>query len=156
MRLKSYAPESIIMKWVVVFHPEFEAEFDALPLEVKREFYAEASFVQMFGPATARPHVDTLKGSKFKNMKELRFEAADGEWRCAFAFDPRRQALMLVAGDKTGDKKFYDRLIAKADKRFAQYLAALEREEKAASVEQGDREKTVKDKDKGKTKGKRR
>jgi len=88
------------MKWTVAFHPEFEPEFDALPEEVQDEFYAEASFVELMGPATARPHVDTLKGSDYANMKELRFEALKDEWRVAFAFDPKRIAVMLVAGAK--------------------------------------------------------
>ncbi len=86
------------MKWTVAFHPEFEPEFDALPEEVQDEFYAEASFVELMGPTTARPHVDTLKGSVYANMKELRFEALNDEWRVAFAFDPKRIAVMLVAG----------------------------------------------------------
>jgi len=57
-------------------------------------------------------------------MKELRFSAADGEWRVAFAFDPTRKAILLVAGDKSGgsEKKFYKQLIAKADKRFDAHL----------------------------------
>lgn len=115
------------MKWTVLFHPEFEPEFDGLPAEVQDELYAEASFVEMFGPETGRPHVDTLKGSSFSNMKELRFEAMDGEWRVAFAFDPRRRAILLVAGDKTGgsDKKFYKRLIAVADARYERHLVQL-------------------------------
>ena len=60
-------------------------------------------------------------------MKELRFEASDGEWRAAFAFDPRRKAILLVAGDKSGgsQKRFYDRLIAKADFRFSEHLENL-------------------------------
>lgn len=63
-----------------------------------------------------RPRVDTLNGSKRANMKELRFDAADGVWRIAFAFDPKRKAILLVAGDKSGvsEKKFYKALIAKA------------------------------------------
>jgi len=108
------------------------------------ELYAESEFVEMFGPETSRPHVDTLHGSKFANMKELRFEAGDGEWRVAFAFDPRREAIMLVAGDKTGgsEKKFYKRLIDKADARFARHLARLKAEEsskagKKASANEG-------------------
>ena len=67
------------MRWTVVFHPEFEPEFHSLPEEVQDEFYAEASFVELMGPATARPRVDTLKGSDYANMKELRFEALNGE-----------------------------------------------------------------------------
>ena len=122
------------MKWTVIFHEEFEPEFDELATEVQDELYAEAGFVELFGPETGRPHVDTLKGSDYANMKELRFEAADGEWRVAFAFDPKRQAILLVAGDKTGgsEKKFYKRLIAIADARYERHLIQLRAEDKKA------------------------
>jgi len=120
------------MAWAVIFYDEFEPEFDALPVEVQNELYAEAGFVEMFGPETGRPHVDTLKASGYANMKELRFDAADGEWRVAFAFDPKRRAILLVAGDKTGgsETKFYKRLIAKADARYERHLTNLKAEEK--------------------------
>ena len=64
-------------------------------------------------------------------MKELRFSAADGVWRVAFAFDRQRQAILLVAGDKAGvrEKRFYKRLIAKADERFDAHLANLQKSE---------------------------
>jgi hypothetical protein len=122
------------MQWTVIFHDEFEPEFDELPTAVQDELYAEAGFVERFGPETGRPHVDTLKGSDYANMKELRFEAADGEWRVAFAFDPKRRAILLIAGDKTGvsEKKFYKRLIAKADARYERHLERLKAEEKKA------------------------
>jgi hypothetical protein len=60
-------------------------------------------------------------------MKELRFKAAGGVWRVAFAFDPNREGVLLVAGDKSGgsEDRFYKRLIAKADERYAVYLAAM-------------------------------
>ena len=69
--------------------------------------------------------MDTLKGSRHANMKELRFDAADGVWRVAFAFDPRRRAILLVAGDKSGvsEKRFYKQLIARADARYEAHLA---------------------------------
>jgi hypothetical protein len=113
-----------LKSWTVIFHDEFEPEFDELAPEVQDELYAEATFLERFGPETGRPHVDKLKGSHYANMKELRFEAADGEWRVAFAFDPKRRAVLLVAGDKTGvsEKKFYKRLIAKADARYERHL----------------------------------
>jgi hypothetical protein len=78
-----------------------------------------------------RPRVDTLKGSRHKNMKELRFEAANEVWRFAFAFDPNRQAIILCGGDKSGgsESRFYKQLIAKADKRFDGHCAALKAEE---------------------------
>ena len=65
-------------------------------------------------------------------MKELRFDAADGVWRVAFAFDPIRGAILLVCGDKSGggEKKFYKRLIGRADERFDKHLARLQKERK--------------------------
>ncbi len=67
---------------------------------------------------------DTLNGSRHANMKELRFDAADGVWRVAFAFDPKRNAMLLVAADKSGisEKRFYRDLIRKADERFDAHL----------------------------------
>ncbi len=61
-----------------------------------------ARLLQQFGPQVGRPRVDTLNGLRHANMKELRFSAADGDWRVAFAFDPKREAILLVAGDKSG------------------------------------------------------
>jgi hypothetical protein len=65
-------------------------------------------------------------------MKEMRLDAADGVWRVAFAFDPKRQAILLVAGDKSGgsQKRFYRELIRKADQRFDAHLARIKKERK--------------------------
>lgn len=92
------------------------------------EILAIMGLLKRFGPALGRPRVDTLKGSSHANMKELRFDAADGVWRVAFAFDPKRQAILLVGGDKSGgsEKRFYKRLIKKADERFDAHLSQLE------------------------------
>src|SRR6185312_12096829 len=108
-------------------HSHFDPEFRALPDEVKKELLAHALLLERFGPQLGRPRVDTLKGSGHANMKELRFDAADGVWRLAFAFDPKRKAILLVAGDKSGggEKKFYRELIRKADERFDAHLARL-------------------------------
>lgn len=80
--------------------------------------------LEEFGPHLGRPHADRLVGSKHANMKELRFRTRDGVWRVAFAFDPTRQAILLVAGNKTGvsQKRFYKMLIEKADTRFDNHL----------------------------------
>ena len=114
------------------FHDEFEPEFDALSEAVQDEMLAHAKLLEQFGPQLGRPRVDTLKGSRYANMKELRFDAADGVWRVAFAFDTERQAILLVAGDKSGggEKRFYRQLIIKADKRFEGHLANLKKEGK--------------------------
>ena len=120
------------MKWEVSFHEEFDPEFDALPEAVQDELLAHAKLLEQFGPKLGRPRVDTLNSSRHANMKELRFDAADGVWRIAFAFDPKRKAILLVCGDKSGgsERRFYRQLIAKADERFDRHLACLKEERK--------------------------
>ncbi|NMG11692.1 type II toxin-antitoxin system RelE/ParE family toxin [Brasilonema sp. UFV-L1] len=115
------------MSWVVEFYQDFEPEFDALPEEVQNKLLARANLLEAFGSELGRPNVDTLNGSRHSNMKELRFKAADGVWRVAFAFDPRRHAILLVAGDKSGssESRFYKQLIKTADARFDAHLAQL-------------------------------
>src|SRR3989442_14046198 len=82
------------------------------------------------GPQLGRPRADTLNGSRHPNMKELRFDAADGVWRVAFAFDPSRKAILLVAGGKSGvsKKRFYRQLIEKADQRFGAPVGQIKRQ----------------------------
>jgi hypothetical protein len=115
--------------WAVEIGDEFEPEFDALDPDVRDEILALALLLEKIGPQLGRPRVDTLKGSRHSNMKELRFSAADGEWRLAFAFDPRRRAILLVAGDKSGgsEKRFYWQLIHKADERWDAHIARLKK-----------------------------
>ena len=115
------------MCWVVEIGVEFEPEFDELHEGVRTEILALARSLQHFGPQLGRPRVDTLNGSRHANMKELRFSAVDGEWRVAFAFDPKRKAILLVAGDKSGgsERRFYRELIRQADDRFDAHLARL-------------------------------
>jgi len=120
------------MAWDVSYHDDFAAEFKEFDKDVKIELRAVTKFLEAKGPKLGRPWVDTLKGSDYANMKELRFEAADGEWRAAFAFDPERKAIILVAGDKSGmsQKKFYGKLIEKADKRYKSHLEDLKEKAK--------------------------
>lgn len=115
------------MAWKVEFDETFAAEFDELPEAVQDELLAHARLLEHFGPHLKRPHADTLNGSTHANMKELRFDADDGVWRVAYAFDTRRTGILLVAGDKSGgsQKRFYKRLIKTADERFDAHLAAL-------------------------------
>lgn len=116
--------------WKVDFHPVFDQEFDALVHDVQDKLLAYATILSENGPSLGRPFVDTLKESRHANMKELRFTAAGGVWRVAFAFDHQRKAILLVAGDKSGsaDKRFYRRLIRKADERFDAHLDQLEQQ----------------------------
>ncbi|NNE40173.1 MAG: addiction module toxin RelE [Marinicaulis sp.] len=117
------------MPWTVIFHDAFEAEFDEFTTAVQDELLAQAKVIEEHGPQAGRPRVDTLNGSKYANMKELRFDADDGVWRVAFAFDPVREAVLFAAGDKSGggEKRFYKRLIKTADERFDEHLESLKK-----------------------------
>ena len=117
-------------KWVVEFHDEFAPEVLEFPGTVRREIYVLVGALRQFGPQLGRPQVDTLKGSKYPNMKELRFRADGGAWRIAFAFDLKRRAILLVGGDKSGvsQSKFYRNLLAIAERRFDRHQWALAKE----------------------------
>ncbi len=86
------------MEWIVAFFDAFEAEFDACPAAVQDATPVKAGLLEREGPRLGRPHADTLSGSRHANMKELRCSADGGVWRVAFAFDPRRRAILLAAG----------------------------------------------------------
>jgi hypothetical protein len=115
------------MTWNILFHDDFHAEFQAMDSALQDELLAHARLLQEFGPHLGRPSVDTLKGSKHANMKELRFDCEGGVWRVAFAFDTERAAILLVGGDKCGvdQRRFYKKLIASADTRFDGHLETL-------------------------------
>ncbi|MEM6611611.1 MAG: type II toxin-antitoxin system RelE/ParE family toxin [Cyanobacteria bacterium P01_C01_bin.72] len=120
------------MSWIVEFHPLFAEEYQELNEAVQDRLLEEVTMLEEFGSQLGRPIVDTLNNSKHRNMKELRFNADKGVWRIAFAFDPERKAILLVAGDKSGgsQKRFYKQLIKKADERFSDHLQRL-KEDKA-------------------------
>jgi hypothetical protein len=116
--------------WRVDFHDDFVAEYHGLPTDVQDELLACVALLEQFGPLLGRPRVDTLNGSSHANMKELRFDAANGVWRFAFVFDPNRKAIILCGGDKSGgsEKRFYVQLIARADPRFESHLAKIKKQ----------------------------
>lgn len=93
------------MAWTVNFHPAFDAEFGAYEEALQDAILTHLQLLERVGPSLGRPQVDTLNGSKHAQMKELRFKAEGGVWRIAFAFDPNREAVVLVGGDKSGAAK---------------------------------------------------
>ncbi len=113
--------------WVVEYDIDFAGEFRDLALQVRQAIASVALLLEARGPQLGRPHADTLKGSKHPNMKELRLSADGGEWRVAYAFDAKRKAILLVAGDKAGvsEARFYKALIRKADFRFDRHVEFL-------------------------------
>lgn len=115
------------MTWTVLLDDDFVLELAQLSAAVRTEIIALTVLLREEGPQLGRPHADTLKGSRHANMKELRVRMPNAAWRVAFAFDPERQAIVLVAGDKSGmnEKRFYRTLITKADERFDRHLEGL-------------------------------
>ena len=115
------------MTWIVLLHDAFGNEFALMPESLQDELLAHANLLAQFGPNLGRPTIDTLKASRHANMKELRFTWSNEIWRVAFAFDPQRQAILLVGGDKGGadQRRFYKRLISVADDRYDEHLATL-------------------------------
>ena len=114
------------MKWTVIFCDEFAEEFLLLALGLRMELAAHLRVLETFGPHLGRPLVDTLRGSKFANMKELRFTWQKNPYRYFFAFDPERRAVVLVGGNKAGDRRFYDALMPVAEVRFEKYLHQMD------------------------------
>ncbi|RYC29539.1 addiction module toxin RelE [Lichenibacterium minor] len=111
------------MPFTVLFDEAFEADFDKLPEAVQDQLLARTAMLEEFGPGLGRPYADTLNGSSYPNMKELRFQR-DGVWRFAYAWDPQRQAIVLCGGNKEGanQKRFYKDLIRVADARFSAHV----------------------------------
>lgn len=112
--------------WEITTTDTFDEWFDALE-DVDRENVIAAMIVlQQKGPLLSRPYADTVNGSVHRNMKELRVQSKGNPIRAFFAFDPHRQAILLCAGDKTGNEKsFYEKMIPVADREFTAHLNKL-------------------------------
>lgn len=120
--------------WEVSLHSEVEAWFLDLCRtdRVSADLVAEAiDLLAEQGPALGRPLVDRIQASKFHNMKELRpGSSGSAEVRMLFAFDPQREAIFLIAGDKSGQwNKWYQTAIPVADARFEEHLRNLKEEQ---------------------------
>lgn len=113
------------MEWNVIFDPDFRLWFDEQEQELQDEVSSVVILLRELGPALGRPRVDTLEGSSIKNMKELRIQYKGEPWRILFAFDPKRQAILLLGGNKTGNKRWYKENISIAERRYQNYLEKL-------------------------------
>lgn len=110
--------------WNVVATVEFDRWLSDQDTVCRQQFIRVVTLLRLSGPSLGRPYADTLKGSRFVNMKELRINAKRLAIRIAFVFDPQRNAVLLVAGDKRGvsEQRFYRSLIDKADRLYTEYL----------------------------------
>ncbi|GGY01827.1 toxin RelE [Litchfieldella qijiaojingensis] len=111
--------------WSIEQTETFEEWYFSLE-EIDREnVLAAILMLQERGPMLPRPHADTVNDSQYRNMKELRIQSQGRPLRAFFAFDPRRTGILLCAGDKTGNKRFYDDMIPVADREYAAHLESL-------------------------------
>ena len=111
--------------------PECQEWLDSLPSFDRVGILQDANLLQEFGPQLGRPHVDTMKGSKHPNMKELRSRHTGHQYRTLFAFDPKQQAILLLGGDKVGQNegRFYKSLVKQADALYDRHLVQVAKEQ---------------------------
>ncbi len=104
---------------------EFTLWFKDLDLDTKKDILISIEILKEFGPKLGRPHVDTIAGSKIKNLKELRINSKNRPFRIFFVFDPERNAVLLIGGNKATSKKFYPNMIKKSEDLYSDYLGDL-------------------------------
>ncbi len=110
------------MAWALGVTVQFAQWYASL--DAKEQAGIEHSLALLIdgGPFLGRPHVDTVRASRFANMKELRTQHSGRPYRILFAFDPDRTAMLLIGGDKTGDARWYARMIPIADRLYEEHL----------------------------------
>ena len=112
----------------VEYTDEFGSWWQGLT-EAEQESVAHAvGLLEAKGPTLGHPHSSRVAGSRHSHMRELRVQHRGRPYRVFYALDPRRAAILLSAGDKTGDDRFYERLTPIADRLYDEHLEALKRE----------------------------
>jgi len=114
--------------WEVEYTDEFEQWWKGLDEGEQDAVDRVVLMLTKAGPALGRPYVDTIEHSKHSHMKELRTQHSGAPYRVLFAFDPRRTAILLIGGDKTGDDRWYDKMIPIADRLYDVHLEELRKE----------------------------
>lgn len=114
------------MVWGIVTTDTFDKWFDDLDDNDRTNVLAGLFLLEEKGPHLARPYADTVKYSKYSNMKELRIQSKGDPIRAFFAFDPKRKGVLLCAGNKAGnEKRFYKQMVSIADAEYATHLESL-------------------------------
>jgi hypothetical protein len=116
------------MSWEVEYTDEFEAWWDGLTIEEQESVAASVSLLENFGTNLKFPHSSGVNDSRHGHMRELRTQHQGRPFRTLYAFDPRRAAILLIAGDKTGDDRWYDTYIPIADRLYDEHLEQLKDE----------------------------
>ena len=116
------------MAWEVEFTNEFETWWDDLSESQQISITAGVELLEEHGPTLDHPHTSAIRGSRHSHMRELRIQSGGHPFRVFYAFDPRRTAILLIGGDKTGDNRFYTTLVNRADNLYDDYIAELREE----------------------------
>jgi len=116
------------MAWEVEFTDEFEEWWDDLTEAVQDAIDRSVHLLEARGPSLPHPHSSGINGSRHGNMRELRVQVGGEPYRIFYAFDPRRAAILLIGGNKTGDDDFYERMVPQADRIYDQHLEELEQD----------------------------
>jgi hypothetical protein len=128
MFIDNIPSKEYIMSWNVEYTDEFGDWWAALTIAEKENITATAEMLMLRGPELPFPHSSSIEGSKHSHMRELRVQSDGKPLRIFYAFDPIRSAILLIGGNKTGDKRFYKKLIPIADRLYDTHLAQLKRE----------------------------
>lgn len=116
------------MAWEVEFSDEFERWWDALTAAEQKSIDFTVSLLQEVGPALKMPHSSGVETSRHRHMRELRIQHQGRPYRVLYAFDPRRAAILLIGGDKTGNNRWYGEYVPAADAIYDRHLRELENE----------------------------
>lgn len=110
----------------VLFTDEFETWWDGLSVEEQIRINATMILLESQGVNLGHPHSSKILGSRYSHMRELRIQHAGRPYRILYAFDPRRNALLLIGGDKTGNDRWYEIFVPIADRLYQKHLEELE------------------------------
>ncbi len=113
------------MSWQVEYTDEFGAWWDSLTEDEKIRVTASVGLLERRGPNLPFPHSSGISGSRHGHMRELRVQVGARPIRIFYAFDPRRVAILLIGGDKTGDGQFYERFVPIADRLYDEHLVEI-------------------------------
>jgi len=116
------------MRWDVEFTNEFGEWWDSLDEGEQESVDASVRLLEELGPALPAPYSSDVKKSRHGNLRELRIQHKGEPYRILYAFDPRRVAILLVGGKKTGDDRWYRKHVPKAERIYDEHLETLEEE----------------------------
>ena len=116
------------MSWTVEYTDEFGEWWEMLAIAEQDDTAAVVEQLEELGPRLPFPHSSGIDGSRHGHMRELRIQSGGRPIRIFYAFDPRRAAILLIGGDKTGDKRFYETYIPVADRLYDVHLDELRKE----------------------------